>query len=335
MASIRGGKVKSIATLKSSMKKGGGSGYLARVPADGALTVRFLTEPDEWITYFEHYDSVRKFYPCTDDCPGCTEGDRPSARYLANAVDVSETRVIPLVMPKSMAASVLKKYDKYATLLDRDYELSRTGTGLDTEYDVTPEPPTKMNLDRFDAIELMELLEEQLEMADNANSDSDEDEKPRSRKATKASPKAEEPEDDDEDDEDIDDDDSDAEEDEEDGDDEYMTRDEYMEMSLSELKSVAIDEIGFTAAELKGKDKDGIVDMIMALIDEEDEEDEGDDDDDADITEDDLRSMSLTEVKKIAREMGVRFKPGTSKDDIVDLILDAAAEDDDDEEVPF
>lgn len=345
MASIRGGKVKSIATLKSSMKKGGGGGYLSRVPADGALTVRFLTEPDEWITYFEHYDSVRKFYPCTDDCPGCTEGDRPSARYLANAVDITETRVIPLVMPKSMAASVLKKYDKYATLLDRDYELSRTGTGLDTEYDVTPEPPTKMNLDRFDSIDLMELLEEQLEMADGAESNSgNDDEKPRARKAAKSSPKAEEPEDDDEDiDEDeIDEDESDDEDDSEEEAD-YWTRDQLEGKSLSELKTIA-KELEWTAADMKGLDVDGLIDLITGDYDEDEDEAEDDSDDDTDddsddddnpLTEEDLRSMSLTEVKKVARELGVRFKPGTSKDDIVDLILDAAAEDDDDEEVPF
>lgn len=345
MASIRGGKVKSIATLKSSMKKGGGSGYLSRVPADGAITVRFLTEPDEWVTYFEHYDSVRKFYPCTDDCPGCTEGDRPSARYLANVVDISETRVIPLVMPKSMAASVLKKYDKYATLLDRDYELSRSGTGLDTEYDVTPEPPTKMNLDRFDSVDLMELLEEQLEMADSAkSSDDDEDEEPtpRARKKATASPKASEPEDDDED---IDEDDEDE---SDDGESDYWTRDQLDGKSLAELKQIAKD-LEWTAADIKGLDVDGLIDLIVGESDEDEDEDEEDDSedlsdddsdededsDDSDLTEDDLRSMSLTEVKKVARELGVRFKPGTSKDDIVDLILDAAAEDDDDEEVPF
>lgn len=339
MATIRGGKVKSIATLKSSMKKGGGSGYLSRVPADGAMTVRFLTEPDEWITYFEHYDQVRKFYPCTDDCPGCTEGERPSARYLANAVDVAETRVIPLVMPKSMAASILKKYDKYATLLDRDYELSRTGTGLDTEYDVTPEPPTKMNLERFDSIELMELLQEQLDMADTAKSDDDDDDvKPIAKKTTTPEPKASTPVEDDED-EDIDEDDSDdedlvsVEDSDEDEDGDYMTREEYMEYSLTDLKALAVEDIGFSDAELKGKDKDGIIDMILALTDEDgaDESDE----EDSELSEDDLRAMSLVEVKKIARELGVRFKPGTSKDDIVDLVLDAAAEDDDGEEVPF
>ncbi len=56
------------------------------------------------------------------------------------------------------------------------------------------------------------------------------------------------------------------------------------------------------------------------------------DDDDAAITEAELRAMSLTEVKKIARELGVRFKPGTSKDDVVDLILDSPVENDEDED---
>jgi len=187
----------------------------------------------------------------------------------------------------------------------------------------------------------MELLEEQLEMADSANSsssddDEDEDEKPRSRKASKESPKAEEPEDDDEDDEDIDEDEDDSDVDEDDDDEEsyYWTREQLDGKSLAELKKIA-KELEWTAADMKGLDVDGLIDLITGEGDEDDDEGEDESDDDADITEDDLRNMSLSEVKKVAREMGVRFKPGTSKDDIVDLILDAAAEDDDDEEVPF
>lgn len=354
MATIRGGKVKSIATLKSSMKKGGGgSQYLTRVPADGTLTVRFLTEPTEWVTYFEHYDQVRKFYPCTDDCPGCTEGDRPSARYLSNALDVGESRVIPLVMPKSMAGSVLKKYEKYATLLDRDYELSRSGTGLDTEYDVTPEPPTKMNIDRFDLLDLMVILEGQLESADSASSsssdDDDDDDAPATKRARKDAPKSVAAaitgaaDDDDEDDEDEDDDSSDDAGD----DDEYAEyRREVLETkTLKQLRQIALD-LEWTEADIKGLDSDGIIDMIDDYLfgeggdeDADDDSDDDDSDEDAELTEDDLRAMSLAEVKTLAKELGIRLKAGTSKDDIIDLILDAAAEsdddDDDDEEAPF
>lgn len=335
MATIKGGKVKSIALLKSSLKKGaGGSQYLSRVPADDSLTVRFLTEPTEWITYFEHYDQVRKFYPCTDECPGCTEGERPSARYLCNALDVSETRVIPLVMPKSMAGSILKKYEKYATILDRDYELSRSGTGLDTEYDVTPEPPTKMNIDRFDLIDLMAILEGQLEMADSTTSDEEDEEedapKPSGKKPARktAAPVVDDEDEDEDEDEEEEDDASDEGDEEEEEESEYTA--EILEgKSLKELRQMALD-LEWTPEDIKGMDKDAIIEMIVEWAESDEEEEE--DDEEEELTEEELRAMSLGEVKTIAKEMGVRFKVGTSKDDIIDLIIDASESADDEEE---
>lgn len=393
MAKIRGGKVKSISGLKSSLKKGG-SGYLMRVPADSAVTVRFLTEPVEWVTYFEHYDDVMKFYPCTDDCPGCTEGDKPSARYLTNALDVEESKVVPLVLAKTAAASVLKKYEKYGTLLDRDYEISRSGSGFDTEYDVTPESPAKMNLKRFELLDLMELLESQLEMADGASDDDadDEDEeevKPARRNAAKTAAKtprkkaaakpADDDEDDDEDDvdddedstltreslagkglrelkrigmdaghtaadmkgltvdslidllvgdedEDVDDEDVEDEDDEAEEEDGW-TREALEGMGLREVKKHAR-EAGYSTADLKGLDVDAVVDL---LVGEEDDDEDDAEEDEEELTEDDLREMSLAELKKLAKENKVRIKPGTSKGDIIDLILDAA----DTDEIPF
>lgn len=333
MAKIRGGKIKSIAGLKSSLKKGG-SGYLTRVAADSALTVRFLTEPTGWVNYWEHYDDVRKFFPCTDDCPGCLEGDRPSQRYLANALDVAETRVVPLVMPKTMAASVLKKYEKYGTLLDRDYELTRSGQGFDTDYDVTPESPSKMNIDRYDLLDLWELLEGQLATADGDDEDEADDVPAPKAKAKKRPEPVDE---DDDDDDDVDeDDDEDDEADDEDADDEdgdAYTRDDLDGLGLRELKKIARDA-GWEASDLKGMDVDALVDLILGEGDDDDEAVDEDDDEEEGLTEDDVRAMSLAQVKGLAKDMGVRVKPGTSKDDIIDLILDAAQEDDD-EEVPF
>ena len=343
MAKIKGGAVKSMAGLKASLKKGGGSQYLSRVPADASITVRFLTEPEDWYGYYEHYDPVRKFYPCSDDCPGCTEGERPSGRYLSNALDVAEGKVIPLVLPKSMVSSLVKKHEKYGTMLDRDYELSRSGNGLDTEYDVTPEAPTKMNLTRYDLIDLEELLESQLEMAENSgdiSSDDDDDDaapvmrKGGPRKSTAAAPADD---DDDADDDDADDEtDDDSSDDDADDDDARFERDDLMAMSLGDIKALA-KEVGFDTADIQGKDKDALADLILSVYES------GDDDsdtagDDEEITEDQLRDMSLAEVKGIAKEMGVRVKAGASKDDIIELILDAAgedADDDDDDEAPF
>lgn len=349
MAKIKGGTVKSMAGLKASLKKGGGTQYLTRVPADASITVRFLTEPEDWYGYYEHYDAVRKFYPCSDDCPGCTEGDRPSGRYLANALDVAEGKVVPLVLPKSMVSSLVKKHEKYGTMLDRDYELSRSGNGLDTEYDVTPEAPTKMNLTRYDLIDLEELLESQLEMAEGASSDDDdedEDDAPAKRRNSGPSPRksvASDDDDDDDDDdatdEDDDADDSDASDDDEDEDPQF-DRDDLVAMSLADIKALA-KEVGFSAADIKGKDTDALADLIMSVYESDGDDDAADDDEDTEITEDQLRDMSLAEVKQIAKELGIRVKAGTSKDDIIELILDAAGEDadddedDDDDEAPF
>ena len=340
---IRGGKVTSINSLRSSVKKGSGSGsFLSRIPADASLTVRFLTEPTEWIAYFEYYDAEQKrFFPSIE---GVQTQERPAARYLANALDVVESRVIPLVMPKSVAASLLKKYDKYATLLDRDYELSRSGAGLETEYDVTPEPPTKMNLDRYDLLDLMGLLESQLEDVP-VNSDDDEDEeddKPVKKSVAKAAPKAKAPVEDDEDDED-----------DEDSDDESLSRDDLEEKSLAELKILARAK----GVETKGLDTDALIDALLGEAEEDDEDDEvlatgsaSDEDEESDedseedeeyeeveVTEEELRKMSMSEIKAIASDYELKVKAGASKDDLIEMILDVAAEDEEEDEdkAPF
>jgi hypothetical protein len=335
---IRGGKVTSINSLRSSVKKGSGGGsYLSRIPADASLTVRFLTEPTEWIAYFEYYDAEqKKFFPSIE---GVQTQERPAARYLANALDVVESRVIPLVMPKSVAASLLKKYDKYATLLDRDYELSRSGAGLETEYDVTPEPPTKMNLDRYDLLDLMGLLESQLEdVPVNSDDDDEEEDKPVKKSVAKAAPKAKAPVEDDED------------EDDEDSDDESLSRDDLEEKSLAELKILARAK----GVETKGLDTDALIDALLGEAEDDDEDDEvlatgsaSDDDEESDedseddeeyeeITEDDLHKMSMKEIKDIALEYELKVKAGASKEDIIQMIIDVAGEEEEDEDkAPF
>lgn len=317
MPKIRGGKVKSMGGLKSSLKKGGGAGYLTRVSADSSLTVRFLTEPEgNWVQYYEHYDDTRKFYPCTDDCPGCADGDSPSQRYLANALDVADGKVIPLVMPKTLAASAVKKYEKYGTLLDRDYEIERSGSGFDTSYEITPEPPSKMNVSRFDLIDLEEILAAQLQdededVEDEDESDDDEDEtlakfqKVAKKRAAKK-PVVE-------DDEDEDDDDEDEEEESESLAD--LSRDALAKKSLKELKMIAHSQ-GATVADTKGLDVDALIDLIEG---EADEDEDGAEDE---VSEEDLKAMSLAELKQMAKSMKIKVAPGTRKEALVEMIWD-------------
>lgn len=174
---IRGGQVKSINSLKKSIKRGSSTGAIKRIPKEAPLTVRFLEEPDRWFEFFEHYDpEKKKGGVCVGDgCLYCADDVRANKRLLANAVDMDESRVIALAMPTSLVNILLKKYDKYGgTLLDRDYELAREGEGMDTEYDATPEAQSRFNYDAYEVLDLGAILEAEVDQDDD---DDDEDEK--------------------------------------------------------------------------------------------------------------------------------------------------------------
>lgn len=191
------GEVGSVKELKKSLKRAGSSGSLYRIPSEGR-TVRFLTEPDKWVKYFEHYDDSRTGdynFPCVEgDCEGCNDGLRASKRYLANALNVEDTKVIPLVLPSSLVSNLLKKYDKFGTMTDRDYELTKDGTGFDTEYDALYDGPTKVKIDRYELLDLENTLVSLLD-SEAEDDDEDEDEKPakKKKKAKDDTPPWEEP----------------------------------------------------------------------------------------------------------------------------------------------
>jgi hypothetical protein len=175
--SIRGGPVKSLAALRKSVKRSTSGGAIQRVPKETPLTVRFLEEPDRWYEFFEHWDEGNKRgFICTgDDCKGCADDLRVSKRLLANVVDMDEGRVKALALPTSLANILLKKLDKFKTLLDRDYELAREGEGKGTEYDATPEAPTKFNARAYEPLDLEEVLQNEIDPDGEEDDDADDE----------------------------------------------------------------------------------------------------------------------------------------------------------------
>ena len=105
--------------------------------------------------------------------------------------------------------------------------------------------------------------------------------------------------------------------DEDDADDEEeLTREEAMQYTLVELKGIAKDS-GFAAADLKGLDKDGIIDLIF-------EDDDADDDTDEEVlTQDDLEGMSLAELKALCRDNGITVKRGSTQESLIEALVDA------------
>lgn len=169
-----GKQMGSVQAVKNSAK-GGGNSKMAFIPSDKALVVRFLEEPENWIMYQEVYDPMRKnSYPVPDDpsMPGYDDDLRKSDRYLANVVDVDRDLVKALKLPKSVVNALIARYEKYGTLTDRDYELYRTGSGLDTEYFADPEAPSKKKLDKYDVMDLEEVLVEAYEAVFGAQAES-------------------------------------------------------------------------------------------------------------------------------------------------------------------
>ncbi|QZE10851.1 ssDNA binding protein [Gordonia phage ChisanaKitsune] len=192
---IKAEKAGTIKSLKASLKRGGAGSFIKNVPKDSGITVRFLTEPDEWVKYREYYseNTEPRYFPDVEgmDPDFVADLDKPSTRYLACAVDVDSNEVIPIKMPKSLVESLMKKYDKYDTILDRDYELVKDGEGFDTSYEAIPEAPKRRNLKQFDVLDLMDVLEKQLpkELVGDDDDDEppfdmdeDDDEKPMRRR---------------------------------------------------------------------------------------------------------------------------------------------------------
>lgn len=209
--------------VRDDTKRQSMGGGLQSTPKDG-VTIRLLTGPEGWARFSEYYDEdAQTFVPVVegDTLPA---GSRPSIRYVANALWQSEGamqgKVVAFKMPKKVAIMLLNKMEKYGTLTDRDYEITKMGEGMNTDYDVTPESPSKVNLKKYELLDLEEKLVEEYNRAmgringddNNATNDDDEEETPKGKRPAKStapakkgvSRKQEEEEDDDEDDESID-----------------------------------------------------------------------------------------------------------------------------------
>jgi hypothetical protein len=347
----------SIQKVKASLKRGGGMGLIQGIPTDG-ITVRFLTEPDEWLGYFEYFDSdSNAFVPMVmgEQLP---KKQRASHRYLANAVVVSDgpmqDKVVALKMAKTLAVSMMAKYDKYDTLLDRDYEMDRIGEGLDTTYDVTPDPPSKRNLKKYDLHDLEDVLLKARAGAlgeevdeDELEADGDEEAagaaKPTRKRAPRTRATAEEVEEEEEEEADLD---------------EQMAVDFDLTTMIEEADNGDEDAIAAMYEWFENEDTEvdpddhatwqGAYDALTAernrtarrskklpaadededeeeAEEEDEEEDEAEDEEGIEVDEETLTEMSVSELRSLADEYGIEHK-GLSKTRLVKTILDAAEE---------
>lgn len=291
---IRGGKAGSVSRLKSQIESRGRT-WIRGLREGEDLTVRFLTEPDEWYAYREHYSPEVNFFPCIgDECPGCNSDSeqvqRASRRFLTNALDTGSGEVIPLKLQLDLANRLVARYERNGnTITDRDYTLHRMGKRLDTTYDVTPESPSRVDTSQYQLIELEDALLHQFKEAfglgegEDVSSASGLSE----GKSSGGSPPA----------------DTDA----------GLDTDD-------EVAGTADDDVPSEPSPATDEVRGGTTDAASA-------EGAGDDDDDEDyLTEDEALKMTRTELKSLADECGVTIKSTWNKQQIVDAIFEAAGE---------
>lgn len=303
-----GQRVGSMKALKQSLQKGGSnSAWIKYIPKNGMMNVRFIQEPEEWVNYVEHYDqTIRKSYPCNGEssCPGCVSGERKSYRYLTNAVDTDNDRVIPLQLPKDLANRLVVKYEKWGTLIDRDIELTRQGEGLDTVYDLDPGLQDRKKIDKYQPLDLLKVLDDAFHDVFGGGVDT-EDETPevaqpvKMRKASKAAQvahqtqMASEPE---------------VEEDDDEDEVEVVAPKKApakaatrpAKKAAKAVVTTATDPV-FVPEEEDEEDDDTPAVLVADEPDEEDDEDEG-------YTEEQLKALPLGALRAVARDFDVDVK---------------------------
>lgn len=285
---VFGEKAKNLKSMRKDMQKrkerGGGLSFIG----ENGLNVRFLLEPEEWTRYSEAYSpSMRKGWPVPNGEEVEVDDAKVSLRYAATALDIDNDRVIVVKLPISLADLLSARAEKRGTLLDVDLEIYKSGEGLNTVYGFDVIDKTDRDLDKYED-DLPDpgkiLAKEYLSVWGEDDDDEDDDEeeeapKPKRRGAAAASPKRrttkplvedeedEEDLDDEEEDEDLEDEeeedledeeeDEDEEEAEEDG--EAWTRPELEDLTIAELRAIAVEN----DIDTKGLKKSQLVDAIM------------------------------------------------------------------------
>lgn len=214
---LKARKIKTKTYLKATLKSNGNTDFIRALSDGQTMTVRFLSEPEKFVEYKEHYNAEYKYFPCdTDSCPGCADGHKAAKRFLVAVLVIDETgkpEVAPVKITPDLLSSISMVYEKFGTITDRNYDLSRTGSGMsDTKYQLFPEGPTRIRgIERYTPPGgeeewgdwLWGILEKKL--PNNVDSDDEDDEPPVTKKVngktTRSRRVVEEDDDDDFDDE--------------------------------------------------------------------------------------------------------------------------------------
>lgn len=273
------GKI-SLSKMKSEIKKSGANkGKILYFKEGEKHRVRFLSDFEDGLEVkFHDSYALGVNVPCQEefgrDCEYCEEEDlRTRNMYFWSVYDY-EAEEVKLIMfavnnctPVGALASL---YESYGTLLDRDYEITKRGSGQSTQYSVVPLKERKFRNTKVKALSDEAILKiiDKAYPADNSE-DVEEDEPKRRTKANKTKGKKDdfkkkmnEPEDD-----------------TEEWDDEKEGKEDYESMTAQELYKLC-KKSGIECKPKKAKEY--YIDLLEELEDEQEGDDWDEEDEEAD-----------------------------------------------------
>jgi hypothetical protein len=304
-------KANSVEDVTTALNKSQYGRWLSVSSTNSERQIRILDEPENWEFYDRHWPDGGEKHACMGDgCPSCAAGDQPYTDVVFMRVGLVDpdsgkiTRIYLYEPPKTVVKDLMKHYKRRGgTLTDRDYVISRTGSGRnDTRYTVINEAPKKRDPEIKKAekddvdidVEFQGMWDRHVIALNRAG---DEDEDDPATTSDNAAMDLSDDEDEDEDDIDVEEDEDDDEEEEddddadEDEDDEDDDEDDDEEVSAEDVDDMDIDELKALAKDLgikvpKGSKSPTYKKLIKEALedDDEDEEDEDEEDvDDADV----------------------------------------------------
>ena len=122
---------------------------------DGDSVWRFLEEPPDWHKYFEHYDPETTlignkkpgaFFGCAlrslGSCKGCEHPAervaKAGVKWAVNALDAGGKLQL-LKVGAQIKKPMVNRQQRLNTIVDRDFVVNRSGSGLETEYVTDPQ----------------------------------------------------------------------------------------------------------------------------------------------------------------------------------------------------
>lgn len=156
--------LKGLNNIKNAVENNSNGQYnFIKIPQGQSITVRILTPPSEICAVYEHVVQTssgwRSFACPGQGCPVCAEGSRPSMKAFISVLDIKDNDVKVWRVNKTTLSQLIVLMEKYGdNIKEYDIEVTRRGSGRDTQYVLFVTPPIKqIDLSKYQPIDVTPL----------------------------------------------------------------------------------------------------------------------------------------------------------------------------------